>query len=71
MSSLDWPKACKTVCRIGLQCCAGDRIFHQSAETMAAQKTPQLYTPDYKDKIAKVLSEGASGGRITKAAYAI
>lgn len=34
---------------------------------MTGQKAPQLYTADYKEKIAKVLSEGAGGGRITKA----
>lgn len=45
---------------------AGDRIFHQSAEIMTGQKLTQRDVPDYKDKIAKVLSEGASGGRVTK-----
>lgn len=45
---------------------AGDRIFHQSAEIMTGQKLTQRDVPDYKSKIAKVLSEGASGGRVTK-----
>ncbi|KAL3145746.1 hypothetical protein ABBQ38_015126 [Trebouxia sp. C0009 RCD-2024] len=44
----------------------GDRIFHQSAEIMTGQKLIQRDVPDYKNKIAKVLSEGASGGRVTK-----
>ena len=43
---------------------AGDRIFHQSADIMTGHKQQSL--PDYKEKIAKVLSEGASGGRVTK-----
>lgn len=30
------------------------------------QKLTLRDVPDYKDKIAKVLSEGASGGRVTK-----
>ena len=33
---------------------------------MTGQKLMQRDTPDYKYKIAKVLSEGASGGRVTK-----
>ena len=45
---------------------AGDRICHQSADAMTGQKAAQQNVPDYKDKIAKVLSEGASGGRVTK-----
>lgn len=45
---------------------AGDRIFHQSAGIMTGQKLMQRDVPDYKNKIAKVLSEGASGGRVTK-----
>lgn len=45
---------------------AGDRIFHQSAEIMTGQKSSQRDVLDYKDKIAKVLSEGAGGGRVTK-----
>ncbi|KAL3156076.1 hypothetical protein ABBQ32_013064 [Trebouxia sp. C0010 RCD-2024] len=44
----------------------GDRIFHQSAGIMTGQKLMQRDVPDYKNKIAKVLSEGASGGRVTK-----
>ena len=35
---------------------------------MTGQKSAQQYAPDYKEKIAKVLSEGASGGRISKTA---
>ena len=45
---------------------AGDRIFHQSAEIMTGQRLTQRDVPDHKSKIAKVLSEGASGGRVTK-----
>lgn len=44
----------------------GDRICHQNADTMTGQKAAQQNVPEYKDKIAKVLSEGASGGRVTK-----
>ncbi|DBA80496.1 hypothetical protein WJX77_011409 [Trebouxia sp. C0004] len=44
----------------------GDRICHQSADAMTGQKAAQQNVPDYKDKIVKVLSEGASGGRVTK-----
>ncbi|DBA75526.1 hypothetical protein WJX79_007572 [Trebouxia sp. C0005] len=44
----------------------GDRICHHSADAMTGQKAAQQNVPDYKDKIAKVLSEGASGGRVTK-----
>ena len=33
---------------------------------MMGQKLTQRDVPDYKNKIAKVLSEGASGGRVTK-----
>lgn len=44
----------------------GDRIFHQSAEIMTGHKLAPQNLPDYKEKIAKVLSEGASGGRVTK-----
>ena len=47
-------------------CHAGGRIFHQSADVMTGQKPMLQNALDYKEKIAKVLSEGASGGRITK-----
>lgn len=34
---------------------------------MTGQKLAAQNVSDYKDKIAKVLSEGARGGRVTKA----
>lgn len=45
----------------------GDRIRHQSAEVMTGQKPAAQNVSDYKDKIAKVLSDGARGGCVTKA----
>ena len=35
---------------------------------MTGQKVLQQNVQDYKEKIAKVLSEGASGGKVTKQA---